>query len=143
MNVAKPEAAKPSAAFAVARRPARARGTSRRVLVVDDNPDAAEALAVILGLDGHEVRVAHGCDEALQLAAELRPDVILLEVGLPLVDGYEVARRLRCMPQAAVARIVALTADGGSKDRRKAADAGFDDYFVKPIAPSALRILFA
>jgi len=107
----------------------------RRVLVVDDNVDTARTLAFTIKLMGHDTRVAFEGETALQAAADFRPDVVLLDIGLPGADGYEVVRRMRLMPQLAAARIAAITGYGGDENRRKGLAAGFDDYFVKPVAP--------
>jgi signal transduction histidine kinase/CHASE1-domain containing sensor protein/CheY-like chemotaxis protein len=104
-----------------------------RVLVVDDNVDAAMTLAEAVRLDGHEVRIAHDGNAALQEAAAFAPEVVLLDIGLPGMDGYDVVRRLRQLPQAAGALIVALTGFGQESDRRRALAAGFDDHLVKPV----------
>jgi CheY-like chemotaxis protein len=114
----------------------------RRILVVDDNTDAATSLARLLErLYGQEVRVAHDGTEALDVAGEFRPDVILLDIGLPGMDGHEVARRLRGRPEFERALIVALTGGGQDADRRRSAEAGFDRHLVKPVASEALRDL--
>ncbi|MDR7332669.1 ATP-binding protein [Roseateles asaccharophilus] len=117
--------------------PATARD-SRRVLVIDDNEDAAESLAMMLRLDGHEVCTGFGADDALRLADEWVPDLVLLDIGLPVMDGYEVARRLRARPQAATLRLVALTGYGQPDDLRRSAEAGFDGHLVKPVDLDAL-----
>jgi len=114
-------------------RPLAARANHGRVLVVDDNVDAATTLAEAVGLDGHEVRVAHDGPSALRVAREFSPDVILLDIGLPAMDGYEVVRRLRELPQARGALIVALTGFGQQSDRQRALAAGFDEHLVKPV----------
>ena len=114
-------------------RPLAPRAHHGRVLVVDDNVDAATTLAEAVGLDGHEVRVAHDGPSALRVAREFSPDVILLDIGLPAMDGYEVVRRLRELPQARGALIVALTGFGQQSDRQRALAAGFDEHLVKPV----------
>lgn len=106
---------------------------ARRVLVVDDNEEAAETLAAILDMDGHEVAVARNGQQALELAQARRPDVILLDIGLPDMDGYEVARRLRRTEATAGGLLVALTGYGQPKDIARAHEAGFDRHFVKPV----------
>jgi signal transduction histidine kinase len=115
----------------------------RRVLVVDDNRDAAESLAVLARLWGHEVRVAHDGPSALAAAAEQRPHVILLDLGLPGLSGVEVARRLREDPAFADTLLVALTGYGGEEDRRRSRDAGLHLHWVKPVDPAALQALLA
>ncbi len=114
---------------------------SRRVLVVDDNEDAAESLAVLLRLEGQEVRVAFNGPEALELAAVFRPEVVFLDIGMPGMDGYEVARRLRALPQLGEVVLVAQTGWGQEEDRRRSREAGFDQHLVKPTDPAALRSL--
>lgn len=113
--------------------------TRARVLVVDDNVDAADSLARLLEIDGYEVRVANGGMEALHEAAAFRPEVILLDIGLPMMNGYDVARRIRKEPWGAEIRLVALTGWGQDEDRRRSKEAGFDDHVVKPIDPASLR----
>lgn len=118
--------------------PATPRGRPRRVLVVDDNQDAARMLALYLEEAGHQVWVEHDAYRALDLARQERPDVCLLDIGLPGIDGNDMARRLRSMPETAHALIVAVTGYGQDSDRQRAIDAGFDDYLVKP--PDAARL---
>jgi two-component system CheB/CheR fusion protein len=112
---------------------------SLRILVVDDNVDAAESIAMLLSMDGHEVRSVHDAQRALNLAAEFRPDLVLLDIGLPGMDGYEVARRLRSRPESSRVRLVAVTGYGQQEDRDRAHDAGFDQHLVKPVEPEALN----
>jgi signal transduction histidine kinase/DNA-binding response OmpR family regulator len=109
-----------------------------RILVVDDNHDAATAIATMLELEGHAVRTAHDGEEALGAAATHSPAVVVLDIGLPLLDGYEVARRMRAMPELAGALLIAVTGYGQSEDRAAAIGAGFDHHFVKPADPEAL-----
>ena len=113
--------------------PALPRAPRGRVLVVDDNVDAATTLSEVVGLEGHEVRMAHDGPSALEAAKEISPEVVLLDIGLPGMDGYEVVRRLRELPQARDALIVALTGFGQEKDRARALAAGFDEHLVKPV----------
>jgi CheY-like chemotaxis protein len=113
------------------------------VLVVDDNVDAAAMLAELLPLWGHQARVAHGGPEALSLAAEFRPDVVLLDLGLPGMDGYEVARRLRATLGSSPPRLVALTGFGGEDDRRQTHAAGFAHHVTKPVDADELQRLLA
>lgn len=107
--------------------------SARRILVVDDNLDAAELLATLLELAGHAVSVAHTGPEAIALATSQQPDVILLDIGLPELDGYEVARLLRADPNLPQPRLIALTGWGTEGDRRRAREAGFDHHLVKPV----------
>jgi PAS domain S-box-containing protein len=116
---------------------------STRVLVVEDNRDAAATLADLLELWGCEARVAHDGPAALAAAAEFRPDVILLDIGLPGLDGYQVARRLRESPGLGSARLVALSGYGDLEHRRRAEAAGFHHHLTKPVEPEALRRLLA
>jgi CheY-like chemotaxis protein len=109
-----------------------------RVLVVDDNKDGAETLAEILGFMGAEVRVAHDGREAVPAARAFAPDLILLDIGLPGIDGYEAARQLRAEP-GLHARLIALTGYGTAQDRQRALDAGFDDHLIKPLSPEATQ----
>ena len=114
-------------------------GPPRRVLVVDDNVDAAESIAKILQLFGHRVRCEHHGQAALEAAREYAPEVIVLDIGLPGMDGYEVARRLRAMTELGGASIVAVTGYGQDEDRRRAREAGFDQHLTKPVDPEALQ----
>jgi signal transduction histidine kinase/ActR/RegA family two-component response regulator len=118
-------------------------GSSLRVLVVDDNLDAAETLAALLSLDGHDVEVAFAAKPALDVAARWRPDVFILDIGLPEIDGFELARRLRRSSEARGAMLVALTGYGQQADRDRSSRAGFDHHLVKPVDPIALKALLA
>jgi CheY-like chemotaxis protein len=109
-----------------------------RVLVVDDNADTAEALALLLRLRGHADVVAFDGTQALAEAAAHRPDVAFLDIGLPDLDGYELARRLRADPPQAGARLVALTGYTHDEDRQRAFEAGFDEMLIKPVGPEEL-----
>ena len=115
----------------------------RRILIADDNRDAAESLSVLLELSGHEVRVAHLGQTALSLAQTFRPDVALLDIGMPDLSGYEVARALRQEPWATDLQLIALTGWGQDDDRRSAMEAGFDHHLTKPIDPDQLGRLIA
>jgi signal transduction histidine kinase/ActR/RegA family two-component response regulator len=115
-----------------------AEGPRRRILVVEDNADAREMLRLLLELDGHEVYGAADGPGGLEAAEHLRPDVALIDVGLPGFDGYELARRLRTAVGAAI-HLVALTGYGQPEDRRRAHEAGFDAHLVKPVDPGALH----
>jgi PAS domain S-box-containing protein len=120
-----------------------ATGPPRRVLVVDDNLDAAETLAELLALSGHDVRTAHDGPAALEAAGRFRPEVVLLDIGLPGMDGCEVARRLRGQEGATRALLAALTGYGQEEDRLRSREAGFDTHLVKPVDPKALFALIA
>ena len=115
----------------------------RRILVVDDNVDGADSLALLLELGGHEVAAAHDGREALAVAAAFAPDVVLLDIGLPELDGYEVARRLRADPRTAGARLIALTGWGSDADKRRSRDAGFDAQLTKPVDAATLTAVLA
>lgn len=116
---------------------------SRRVLVVDDNEDAAESLAALLRLFGHEVGVALDGEQALELAPGLKPDVVLLDLGMPRMDGHEVARRMRAAPWGASMKIVALSGFGDGADRARSLEAGCNDHLVKPVSPADLESVLA
>jgi signal transduction histidine kinase/FixJ family two-component response regulator len=116
---------------------------SRRVLVVDDNVAAADMLAALLRLWGHEVRLAYNGPEALAAAAEYRPDLVLLDIGLPLMSGYEVARRLRGQLRLDQTTLVAVTGYGQEEDRRRSQEAGFDRHLTKPVDADSLQALLA
>ena len=119
------------------------RESGHRLLVVDDNRDAAVSLAMLLRLQGHDVQVAHDGPSALELAASYFPNMIFLDIGMPGMDGYEVARRMR--QQAGLEKVVlaALTGWGQQEDRRRTAEAGFDHHLVKPPEPKSLESLLA
>jgi CheY-like chemotaxis protein len=108
---------------------------------VDDNRDPAASLAMMLRLMGNEAQTAHDGLDALEIAEGYRPDLILLDIGMPRLDGYETARRIRERPWGKRVRLVALTGWGNDDDRRKSVDAGFDSHIVKPIEPTALERL--
>jgi CheY-like chemotaxis protein len=110
----------------------------RRVLVVDDNADSAETMAEMLKLWGHEVQMAHDGPGALEAARAQHPDAVLLDLGLPIMDGYETARRLR-QEGLGGKLLVAVTGFGGAEARRRTAEAGFDTHLTKPVSPEALR----
>lgn len=110
-----------------------------RMLIVDDNVDSAETMAVLQNLHGHVTRSAHNGPAALVLAAEFLPEVVLLDIRLPGMDGYEVARQLRAMPELESAFLVAMTGYGSDEDRARAKEAGFDAHLVKPPDLEALR----
>ena len=114
-------------------------GTRRRILVVDDNVDAVETLAEMLRLEGHEIRTAQDAENAVMEAVEFHPDVALLDIGLPGMDGYTLADRLRALPEMRNAVLVAVTGYGRSEDFARSAAAGFDHHLVKPIDPSRLE----
>jgi two-component system CheB/CheR fusion protein len=110
-----------------------------RVLLVEDNPDAAESLTMLLELLGHRVRSVHDGVAALDAARANVPDVMLVDIGLPGIDGYEVARRVRRDPDLRHVVLVALTGYGREEDKQQAIAAGFDYHLVKPVSPDALH----
>jgi CheY-like chemotaxis protein len=128
-----PSTARPAADNGACRR--------RRVLVVDDNQDTAESLALLLSLGGHEVSTAHDGEAALARVHADRPDVVLLDIGLPRVNGYEVARRLRARYPKERLALVAITGWGQEEDRRRASEAGFDRHLTKPIEAGVVQAL--
>ncbi|HWB00208.1 MAG TPA: PAS domain S-box protein, partial [Pirellulales bacterium] len=113
----------------------------RRVLVVDDSVDAAKTIAMLLRLWGHDVKTAHDGAEALAIAHDFLPEVVLLDIGLPGMNGYELARRMRSEPPLAKVRLVAVSGYGQQEDLRRSKEAGFDQHFTKPVEPAALERL--
>jgi CheY-like chemotaxis protein len=109
-----------------------------RVLVVDDDVDTVESMALWLRLTGHEVRAARSGEEALGVAADYRPDVVFLDVAMPGMDGWAVARQLRADPATRQARIISVTGYAREVDRRESFKAGCDDHWPKPIAGEQL-----
>ncbi|HEX4994805.1 MAG TPA: CHASE3 domain-containing protein [Methylomirabilota bacterium] len=118
-------------------------GPARRILVVDDHQDSTDSLALLLRLRGHEVRTAHDGPSALAEIERDRPDVVFLDLGLPGMSGYDVARRVRTMNDPGPLRLVALTGYGTDGDREKAREAGFDVHLAKPVDPRAVDALLA
>jgi len=116
---------------------------ARRVLIVDDNRDAAVSLAAMLDFMGNVTRTAHDGLEALDVAEAFRPDLVVLDIGMPRLSGYDTARRLREKPWGRDLVLVALTGWGQDEDRRRSRDAGFDSHLVKPIEPGAMERLLA
>jgi len=117
--------------------------TPRRILLADDNPDALESLATVLRLRGHEVYSARNGVAALETAARHMPELALVDIGMPLVDGYEVARRIRAQEWGKAIKLVALTGWGQESDRRRSQEAGFDAHLVKPLDFHKLTALLA
>ena len=113
----------------------------RKILVADDDQDSAESLAMLLQMMGHEVRSALNGLEALAVAAAFEPDLIVLDIGMPGLDGYEVCRRIRQQPWAHTVVIAALTGWTRDEDRDRSQEAGFNHYLVKPVDPKALADL--
>ena len=122
--------------------PEAVRGTVR-VLLVDDNVDAAASLSLLLQLGGHTTQVAHSGPEALRLAAEFKPDIVLLDLGLPSMNGYEVARAIRARPELGRPFLVAVTGWGAPEDRLKSKASGFDEHLTKPVDISMIELLLA
>jgi len=114
----------------------------RRILVVDDNMDAAELMGELFERSGHSIKIAHDGPSALEVAATFAPEVAILDIGLPVMDGYELARRLRQQLGSAV-HLIALTGYGQASDRDRARAAGFDVHLVKPVDHAALRAAIA
>jgi DNA-binding response OmpR family regulator len=115
----------------------------RKILVADDNEDAANTLAMLLRLAGHDVRTAHGGEAALAIARTFEPEVALVDIGMPDLNGYEVAKRLRRTDGGKDLRLIALTGWGQDEDKRRALDAGFDHHLTKPVDPRRLGALLA
>jgi PAS domain S-box-containing protein len=111
---------------------------SMKILVVDDSRDAADICATLLELSGHRVQTAYSGRRALELAEEFHPQLFLLDIGLPDIDGYQLARSIRAMPWGQTAQLVAITGWGQEEDRRRAAEVGFDHHLTKPVAAEAL-----
>jgi CheY-like chemotaxis protein len=112
--------------------------TSRCLLIADDNDDAAESLAVLLRMEGHEVVVVGNGRDALNAVGTLWPSVVLLDIGMPDISGYEVARQLRQMQGGQALTLIAVTGWGQERDKLRAREAGFDHHFTKPIDPNTL-----
>jgi CheY-like chemotaxis protein len=117
------------------------RASSRRILVVDDNHDSAKMLATLLRLTGNEVETAFDGLEALQTGERFGPEVVLLDIGMPRLNGYETCRRIRQQPWGKEALLIAQTGWGQNEDKRRTAEAGFDAHFVKPVSLAALNRL--
>ena len=132
------------APVAAAAPPARAGDAGAlRILVVDDNEDSAESMSMLLQCEGHAVDTAYSGERAIELAGALSPDVVLLDIGMPGMLGYEVARRLRALQTPSRALLVAITGYGRETDVAKAREAGFDHHLVKPVDFERLRALLA
>ena len=116
---------------------------ARRILLADDNRDALETLARLLQLGGHEIHKAVDGVQALEAATRVRPDLVLLDIGMPGMDGYEVARRIRSQPWGRAAKLVALSGWGQESDRKRSREAGFDTHCIKPLDPQRLSMLLA
>ena len=108
----------------------------RRIVVADDNEDSAQSFAMLLSFTGHEVRIAHDGEQALDTMRNFRPDVAFLDIGMPLLSGYEVAEAVRAEPWGREMKLIAVTGWGQPDDKQRARTAGFDQHLVKPIDPS-------
>jgi CheY-like chemotaxis protein len=112
-----------------------------RVLVVDDNHDSADSCAMLLEFSGHTVRVAYDGASALKIANEFRPEAALVDIGMPLIDGYEVVARIRALPWGTQSTLIAMTGWGQEEDKRRSLNAGFDHHLTKPIDVDRLAAL--
>jgi CheY-like chemotaxis protein len=113
--------------------------SARRILVVDDNRDSAESMAVLLRLQGHETETAFHGNDVLPTARRFQPHLILLDIGLPGMDGYEVARLIRADADIGKVRLAAMSGYGRDEDRARSADVGFDHHFIKPVDLAAVE----
>jgi CheY-like chemotaxis protein len=114
-----------------------------KILVVDDNHDSALSLAMMLSLMGHETRTAHDGESAVSTAESFQPEVVLLDIGLPKLNGYEVAQRIREQPWGTSMYLIAVTGWGQDEDRQRSSEVGLNMHMVKPVEPSALEKLLA
>ena len=114
-----------------------------RILVVDDNHDSALSLAMMLSIMGHETRTAHDGESAVEAAETFLPEVVLLDIGLPKLNGYEVAQRIRERPWGASMFLIAVTGWGQDEDRQRSSEVGLNVHMVKPVEPSELEKLLA
>ena len=129
------------APVAVAR--ANVEGAGLRILIADDNEDAAATMAVLLELMGHTVKHVNDGEAAVQATRDFAPQVVLLDIGMPKINGYEACRLIRVLPGGAAMTVIAVTGWGQPQDRRSSQDAGFDRHLVKPVDPDALADLLA
>jgi len=114
-----------------------------RILIADDNRDGADSLAMLLQVMGHDVETAYAGDQAVDVAEQMRPDVILLDIGMPKLNGYDACRRIRTQPWGRETLLIALTGWGQEEDRRRTRDAGFDLHLVKPVTSADLLEVLA
>ena len=117
--------------------------TPRRILVADDNRDAADSLVTLLRLCGHEASVAYNGFDALELARRTTPEIVFLDIAMPGLNGYELARRLRAQSNGTPVTLIALTGFGQDEDKRLASESGFDHHLTKPVDPAVLESLIA
>lgn len=115
----------------------------RRILVVDDNQDSASTMAILLRLMGNVTQTANDGLQAVEAASDFRPDVVLLDIGLPHIDGYEACRRIRQQPGGSEVVMVAVTGWGQDEDRMRSSEAGFDHHLVKPVDQTTLEDILA
>jgi len=111
----------------------------KRIIVVDDNDDQVQSLAMLLTMMGHDVAQAANGHDAIERAIRFKPDLMLIDIGMPGMEGYDVARQIRERPDTRSIRLVAQTGWGGDVDRQRSKDAGFDDHLVKPLTPTTLE----
>ena len=116
---------------------------AERIMVVDDNRDAADALSEALQFLGYQTQVAYDAFNALEKVAQFKPQVMLLDIGMPGMDGYELTRRLRSMPELGKPRLIAVTGMAQDSDRTRAIQAGFDEHFVKPLDLARLEFILS
>jgi len=116
--------------------------SGKRILVVDDNVDAAEAVAMLLESEGHEVRMAHTGRSAVSETLRWAPEAVLLDIGLPDIDGFDVAREIVALALEPRPQLIALSGHGSASDLQAARDAGFDQHLLKPAEPDVLFALF-
>jgi len=116
---------------------------SFRILVVDDNQDSALSMAMMLSIMGHDTRTAHDGESAVTTAESFLPDVVLLDIGLPKLNGYEVAQRIRQQPWGESMYLIAVTGWGQDEDRQRSAEVGLNVHMVKPVEPATLEKLLA
>ena len=110
-----------------------------KIVIADDNRDSADSMAMLLGAFGHDVHVAYDGNQAVAKVDEIKPDVVLLDIGMPGMDGYECARAIRTREWAAKTLLIALTGWGQDEDKRRALEAGFDRHLTKPVDPVLLE----
>jgi CheY-like chemotaxis protein len=139
LPVAQPPTSDTTEIVAAAVKPPSGCARPMQLLVVDDNLDAAESLATVLALDGHTVVKAHDAKGAMACARNQHLDAMMLDIGLPGIDGYELARRIRALPEVDGTLLIAVSGYGQLEDRRRAIEAGFDHYLVKPVDFDSLR----
>jgi CheY-like chemotaxis protein len=138
LNQQEPKASAPDAAAQPV-----ASSAGVRVLIVDDNVDSADCLAMVVQLEGYSSQVAYDGPAALALALQFKPHIVLLDIGLPGMDGYEIARELQKRPETKDVILIAMTGWGQEEDRRRSEQAGFTKHLVKPVDPAALRTALA